>query len=229
MLFVPPKGGSSPVTFSQTDLVNYLLKRHKQLETRPDLQAALLQTDRAAFLPKSLQHMAYQDRLIRAEYEEMITNPSVIVEMILELDPKFGGNFLHLGGGLGYASSLLGFLAGSSGSVYSLERIQWFWERARQNFKSQDLSNFNLEILYRDGEFGLKDKAEYDGILVSFIFKKPPTQLLPQLKIGGRIVFPTDTHTLIVWEKLNEENEYTETQTPNINSYAFGEQKSGLA
>lgn len=227
MLTIQPKGGSIPVSFTHTDLVNYLIK-NKRLNEKPELQSALLQIDRAIFIPPAIKHMAYQDRLLKVDFDEMMTNPSEAVTMLLELDAKPGGNYLHVGGGLGYVSSLLGFLAGANGNVYSLERIQWFWEKARQNFRNLN-QQMNLEILYRDGNSGLADQGQFDGILASYIFKEPPHNLLSQLKIGGKLVFPTNTHTAVVWSKLNDENEYSESQVPNINSYAFGEGKDGLA
>jgi|GEM_PF-6604250 len=227
MLTIPPKGSSNPAVFSHTDLINYLIK-NKRLNDKPDLQAALMQIDRKLFMPEAIKYMAYQDRLIKAEYNEMLTNPSEVVNMLLELEAKAGGNYLHLGGGFGYVSSLLAFLAGTAGTVYSLERIQWYWDKARQNFRELN-KDLNLEILYRDGNLGLADQGQFDGILASYIFNKPPTHLLNQVKIAGKIVFPTNAHSAIVWQKLNDENEYTEWQVPNINSYAFGEEKSGLA
>lgn len=229
MLSIQPHGGSAPVQFSHTGLVNYLTS-NKAVRAKPQLRSALLQIDRGLFIPEELKHLAYQDRLLKAAFDEVITNPSTVVTLLNELDPQPGGVYLHLGGGLGYMSELLAFLAGSSGQVYSLERIQWFWDRARKAHKFyQNLTN--LEILYRDGSKGFpdKDRAPFDGILASFRFNEPPHHLLDQLKVGGKLIFPTENHTAIVWQKMDDENDFIEWQVPNVNSYAFGEMHEGLA
>jgi len=60
--------------------------------------------------------------------------------------------------------------------------------------------------------YGLPEFVPYDRILVSAAATELPTQLLEQLKIGGRMVVPTRT-TIHVIDKVTNQN-YTHSEYP---------------
>jgi protein-L-isoaspartate(D-aspartate) O-methyltransferase len=226
MLNLPAFGSSQPVTLKHHDLIRILSSGANPIIEDPILINAFRQVDRGHFIPGEFKHLAYQDRLLKVAYNEVLTNPTVVAKMVSELSPRPGGKYLHLGSGTGYTANLLAYLAGRSGGVYSIERIHWFWHHAREYSKIYK-DQVNLELLYRDGWNGLASQGPFDGIVFSFIPAKQPDQLLEQLAVGGKMIYPTAQHYLRVLEKINAV-EVIESQVPEINSYAFGMGKEGV-
>ena len=56
-------------------------------------------------------------------------------------------------------------------------------------YKSE-LQKGKIKIISGDGRLGYIDEAPYDVIHVGAAAKEVPTQLLKQLKIGGKLVMP---------------------------------------
>jgi protein-L-isoaspartate(D-aspartate) O-methyltransferase len=73
--------------------------------------------------------------------------------------------------------------------VYSVERLRPLQERAKQVLR--DLRINNVRYKYSDGSCGWEEnQRKYDGILVTAAPTSLPTELLGQLKPGGRLVLP---------------------------------------
>ncbi len=220
-------GSPQPFRWTHDFLIRILGTGNLPLITDPLLLNAFRSIDRAHFVPEDQQESAYTDRNVPLEYDEVLTNPTTIARMLQQLRPIYGGNYLELGGGTGYVAAILGFVAGDKGKVYSLERVQWLWEHARASLRNYPQLK-NTEVLLRDGRLGLADKGPYDGIVVSFVWDDFDQILLPQLKIGGKLLIPTSDHTLRMVEKLADE-EYVEEIIPEFSAYGFGKVKEGIA
>lgn len=227
MLNLQVYGSAQPFTLTHQDLVHMVSRGPKPIITDQILLNAFRQIDRADFLPEDVRDLAYLDRLLKVGYGEVSTNPTTVAKLLQAFRPKFGEKYLHLGTGTGYLTSLLGFVAGDEGKVYSMERIQWLWERARE-FSAPYRDKMNVEMLYRDARAGLPDKAPYDGIIVSFIYDEAPMHLVDQLAIGGRLLYPTNEHTVKIVERVDED-EFHEEQIPDFSSYVFGGVKEGVS
>lgn len=195
------------------------------LVSDPLIINAFNRIDRADFVPINLKPLAYADQELEIGYGEKLTRPTIIAEMLSVMKPKVGGKYLDIGTGTGYVAFLLANIAGSSGHVYSIERVQWLWELAREQFKKyRDISN--LDLLYRDGLDGLVTKAPYDGIHLAFAVNEVPEILKNQLKVnGGVLVAPTEDMNLRVIERHGLD-EYTEEIKPG---FIFDKAKLGLA
>lgn len=100
---------------------------------------------------------------------------------LLEFAP--GMRVLHIGAGSGYVAALLAQVARE---VISVERVPLLADIARRNLAKLKVSN--VEIVERDGAFGVPERAPFDRILVSTNSLKSTEHLLPQLKIGGCLV-----------------------------------------
>lgn len=100
---------------------------------------------------------------------------------LLELAP--GMRVLHIGSGSGYVASLLAQIAQE---VISVERVPLLADIARRNLAKLKISN--VEVVERDGAFGVPERGPFDRILVSTNSLKSIEHLLPQLKVGGCLV-----------------------------------------
>lgn len=194
-------GSAKPFQWTHEHLNRVLSTGSDPVLKNPIIINAFRAIDRGDFTPEDKLDLAYQDKPIEIGYSEQMTSPSTIGKMLEILQPQYGGNYLHLGTGTGYLGSLLGFIAGKQGRVYSLERVLWLWEKARKNLKKYPQLS-TTSFLFRDGQFGLEDKSPYDGIILSYTLDKVPEALVNQLNIGGKLLIPQPDYSLRVVQKL---------------------------
>lgn len=188
------------------------------------LLSAFKEIDRADFVPEKLIDSAYADMELEIAYGERLNSPVVVADMLNQIKPVPGGTYLDIGTGTGYVAAILAYCASENGKVYSMERLQWLWEAARNNVKKYKFSN--IEILYRDGSEGLPLKAPYDGIHVSFIIgQETVDKLKVQLKNSkGKLVFPDANNNVTVIERDGEN--YTQEI---VRGHVFQQGKIGTA
>ncbi len=217
-------GTGNVFAWTKDYLFQYLTQSKNAPVKSPKLIAAFNYVDRADFVPAEVKNRAYEDSELNIGNNEDLTRPSIIAQMLELLNPKEGGKYLDIGTGSGYFANLLGFAIGSEGRVYTIERVQWLWEKARKSAtKYKDIKNINY--LYRDGMEGLAGQAPFDGIHISFAVKDIPDNLKMQLKPeGGRLVVPTVDMDLRVIERNGED--FTEEIIPG---FVFKEGKAGVA
>lgn len=215
MIDINSLGSGKMFAWSKEYLVKVVSTGVNPIVTDPIIINALLKIDRKDFIPETLQPKSYMDIELDIGYGEKINKPTIIAQMISLLKPRVGGKYLDLGTGAGYVAIVLGFIAGSTGSVFTMERVQWLWEQARSNSaKYPEVRNVNF--LYRDGAQGLVSKAPFDGIHVSFAMEAVPEELKRQLKVdGGRLVCPTTDMNLRVIERKGIE-EFEEEIIPGF-------------
>jgi len=197
-------------------LIQVLTTGKNPILTNPLLIHAINVIDRADFVPERLKSQAYNDVEIQLGYGESLTKPTTLMHMLELLRPDYGQKILDIGSGTGYAATILGVVVGASGSVYSLERIQWLWEQARINYLKYKNQAPNVNFLYRDGLDGLANQAPFDRIHIAFAVDKVPDILKNQLKVnGGILVAPTKDYNLKVIER-NGIEQFTEETLPGV-------------
>ena len=187
---------------------------------------AFTQIDRSDFVPELLKSKAYNDLELDIGFNEKLSRPTVIAQMIALLQPKLGGKYLDIGSGTGYSAAVLGFIVGENGKVYSLERVQWLWEQARSNIQKYPKLVQNVQYVYKDGLEGLVNQAPFDGIHIAFAIDKIPESLLMQLKMdGGRLIAPTTDLSIRIIQR-NSKDDYEEEIVPG---FTFEKFKEGIA
>jgi protein-L-isoaspartate(D-aspartate) O-methyltransferase len=72
--------------------------------------------------------------------------------------------------------------------VYSIEIIASLASDARKRL--EELGYGNIEVKIGDGYQGWREKAPFDGIVVTAAAPHVPAALVEQLKPGGRMVIP---------------------------------------
>ena len=118
---------------------------------------------------------------------------------------KKGDKILEIGTGCGYQAAILGQV---SKEVYSIERIQGLYEKAKENLRPMRLPNIHL--ILGDGMLGFEQGAPYAGIISAAGGENIPPAWLEQLAVGGRLVAPVanaqGSQVLVVIDKM--ENSY---------------------
>lgn len=215
-------GTANLYTWDRDYLFKVLATGKNAVLHNPTIMKAFKDIDRKDFIPQDQKSKAYMDEELDIGYGESLTRPTILAQMAELLSPKMGGKYLDIGTGTGYFAAILGYVAGPQGQVFTLERVQWLWEMAKQNStKYKDIRN--VRYLYRDGIQGLPDYGPFDGIHISFAMIDIPQGLKDQLKDGGKLVAPTTTNDIRVVEKNG--TEFIEEVIPG---FVFKEGKEGV-
>ncbi len=167
------------------------------------VEEALLVVPRELFVPEEQRCHAYEDRPLPVGFGQTISAPSVVARMTELLDVRPGHKVLEVGTGSGYQASILAWLVGDGGQVWTIERVPQLAERARSVIKAIGLGA-RVTVIVGDGSLGYPQAAPFDRIIVTAAAPRPPRALLEQLRLGGRMVVPVggrDTQVLQVIDK----------------------------
>jgi protein-L-isoaspartate(D-aspartate) O-methyltransferase len=146
------------------------------------------QTPRHIFVDEALSSRAYEDTSLPIGFGQTISQPYIVARMTELLLKDFTpSRVLEVGTGSGYQTSVLAQLILE---VYTVERIAGLQQQARQRLACQ-LKLTNIRYKHSDGNWGWKQNAPYDGILVTAAPEEVPQELCNQLAEGGRLVIPS--------------------------------------
>ncbi|MBU2534123.1 MAG: protein-L-isoaspartate O-methyltransferase [Alphaproteobacteria bacterium] len=178
-------------------MVDFALQRLNMVESqvRPSdltdrrITNAMTRVPREAYLPASLQGVAYSDRELPlsgiegANADRECLAPRTIARMIQELVINEHDIVLLVGAGCGYEAALLSHLAQTVvGTESDAALAQW----AETALTGQDVSNAVIvQAALRDG---YPSEGPYDAILINGGIDRIDEGLLDQLKDGGRLV-----------------------------------------
>ena len=147
---------------------------------------AMARIPRERFVPPGSERAAYEDRPLPIGYEQTISQPFIVALMTQALELTGGEKVLEVGAGSGYQAAVLAELAQR---VITVERLATLAAQARKVLAS--LGYRNVEVrLAREEVLGWPDEAPYDAILVTAGAPDIPSELVSQLKTGGRLVIP---------------------------------------
>jgi len=148
--------------------------------------AAMLEVPRHLFVDEALASRAYDDVSLPINFNQTISRPYIVARMIEVLRAgKPLGRVLEIGTGCGYQAAVLAQMAKE---VYTVERIQPLYERARRQLR--DLKLRNVSVRHADGTVGLPELAPFDGIIMACAAPALSAALREQLAVGGRMVLP---------------------------------------
>ncbi len=185
-------------------LIRYWKERGMVSDKR--LVKAFLSVPREFFVKGIPQDEAYDDRPKPIGEGQTISQPTTVMIMTEALEVKPGQKILEVGAGSGWQAALLGFLAGSSGEVFSLEIIRGLAPFARKNLQKAGVKN--VVVIGGDGSGGYAKKAPFDRIMVTAACPRVPEALIAQLKDGGILVAPVgginDTQEMVKLTKHKE-------------------------
>ena len=114
-----------------------------------------------------------------------------------------GDRVLEIGTGSGYQAAVL---AEMGATVFSVEIIPQLGPGRRRTCGTPATTTSSCSTA--DGSFGWEEHAPYDAIIVTAAASRIPRPLIPQLRIGGRLVVPVGSsawdQTLWVVERTEE-------------------------
>jgi protein-L-isoaspartate(D-aspartate) O-methyltransferase len=148
--------------------------------------AAMFEVPRHLFVDEALASRAYDDVSLPINFSQTISRPYIVARMIeLLRGGRPLGRVLEIGTGCGYQAAVLAQVATE---VYTVERIQPLYERARRQLR--DLKVRNVSVRHADGSCGLPEAAPFDGIVMACAAPQLSAALRGQLAAGGRMVLP---------------------------------------
>jgi protein-L-isoaspartate(D-aspartate) O-methyltransferase len=156
------------------------------MDTRKeDIIAFFKKLDRSFFIDNEFKELAGLNEPLPIGYGQTISQPSLVLEMTLELELDKSCRVLEIGTGSGYQTA---FLAEFADAVYTIELIPELAGSAKQKLDALGCNN----IFYRigDGSEGWREHAPYDRIIAAAAAGKMPDKLLDQLKPGGVAIAP---------------------------------------
>ena len=184
-------------------LVEYL--REKIGISDENVLKAINEVPRHLFLESVFEDFAYEDRAFPIAANQTISHPSTVAEQTELLEVQEKEKILEIGTGCGYQTAVLVTM---NAFVYTVER-----QKDLHDFAQKKLREMHLRPKFQsfgDGFVGLPTFAPFDKILVTCGAEILPTELLKQLKIGGKMVIPmgkTDEQILYRFTKISE-NEF---------------------
>jgi len=164
---------------------------------------AMEKVPRELFVPSEHARSAYSDTPLPIGF-----GPSIVAFMSKSLDVQEGMKILEIGSGSGYQAAILAELTGSSGAVYTVERISELIELAKANVEKAGYAN--VKFIEGDGTKGYVQEAPYDRIIVTAASPSIPQPLIDQLKDKGKLIIPVGSRIfqdleLVVKTRFGEE------------------------
>jgi len=174
----------------QEEMVSVI--REKYGLDSPGVLFAMLTVPREKFVSRKYRDIVYDDVPISIGHGQTMSQPYTVAFMTHFLiengnrDRDRKNKILEIGTGSGYQAAILSKLVRE---VYTVEIIDELAKKAEKTFKK--LKYENVSVRSGSGEFGWKEHAPYDAIIVTCgVERKVPQTLFDQLKAGGVLVAP---------------------------------------
>jgi len=150
------------------------------------LLSVMMDVPRHLFVDEAIASRAYEDTALPIGYGQTISQPYVVALMTSALFEEYTPKkILEVGTGCGYQTAILASL---TEEVYTVELIEELLRAARKRLNS--LGYHNIHFKLADSKIGWPEHGLYDAIIVTAAAERLPSDLLAQLKPGGRLVIP---------------------------------------
>lgn len=194
-------------------LVDYL--RQQLGITDENVLSAINKVPRHLFLESVFEDYAYEDRAFPILAKQTISHPSTVAEQTALLEVEEKDKILEIGTGSGYQTAVLIAL---NALVYTVERQKDLYDFSFKKFRElQFRPKFQS---FGDGFLGLPTFAPFDKILVTCGAEVLPTELLHQLKVGGKMVIPLGRQEEQILMRFTKKSE-REFEKEEFGAYKF--------
>ena len=182
----------------------------------PKVMAAMANTPRNEFVPKSYLDAAYDNGPLPIGHGQTISQPYIVALMTDLLELEEDDVVLEVGTGSGYQTAILSQLCKQ---VYTIEYVPALADLARARLER--LGYHNIEATAGNGYDGWPEHAPYDAIIVTAAATHVPGPLIEQLKLGGRLVIPVGRPHLYQELTLVEKDEDGRIDVRDVLGVAF--------
>jgi len=171
----------------RTRMVNNQLRTFDVTDHR--VQDAVLAVPRELYVPADQRMIAYSDEAIAIARDAVgrptrtMTRPAVLGRLLQLAQIGSDDVVLLVGAGLGYTAAVIGQLAGS---VIALECDDALAQAATQTLEGNEVTN--VAVVNGPLPAGYASEAPYDIVFCDGAIEIEPTDLLAQVKDGGRLV-----------------------------------------
>ncbi len=149
------------------------------------VMAAMKNVPRHQFIPEESRYSAYANGPVAIGHGQTVSQPYIVALMTDLLNPTADDVILEVGTGSGYQAAVLSHLVKI---IYSIEIVPALAREAAERL--QRLRYANVEVRSGDGYQGWRERAPFDGIIVTAAAPAIPPPLIEQLKPGGTMVIP---------------------------------------
>ena len=163
---------------------------------------------RELFVNKTSIQLAYENVALPIDCEQTISQPYVVAYMIDCLKLKKTDVVLEIGTGTGYQTAIISYLCQK---IYTIEIFSKLFYQAKFNIEKLKIKNVIHKL--GNGVSAWKEKEFFDAIIVSAASKEIPFQLLQNLKINGKLIYPKKypfNNQKLVLIKKKDENSFEE-------------------
>lgn len=172
-------------------MTDYAVARHNMVEgqirtnrvTTPALVAALGAVPREAFVPKSMQSIAYVDEDLAIGRGRYLMEPLVLARLLQAADIGSSDAVLDIGCATGYSTAVIARIAGSVVGVESDPKLV-----AEANQRLGELGMDNAAVVQGELSRGYAKQAPYNVIVLNGAAGHVPREVADQLVEGGRLV-----------------------------------------
>ena len=170
-----------------------------------DILNAIQKVPRELFVNKISFQWAYENMPLPIDCEQTISQPYVVAYMIDCLKLRKTDMVLEIGTGTGYQTAIISHLCQK---IYTIEIFSKLFTQAKFNIEKLKIKNVIHKL--GNGISGWEEKNCFNAIIVSAATEEISFQLLKNLKINGRLIFPkkypSENQKLILIEKIDENN-----------------------
>ena len=170
--------------------------------TDEDVLRAIDTVPRHDFMDPAFLIHAYTDKAFPISSGQTISQPYTVAVQTSLLQVKKRDKILEVGTGSGYQAAVL---IEMGAKVYTIERFRDLFMKAQRTLVAL---GYQADFFFGDGYEGKPQYGPYDGILITAAAPSVPEKLLPQLKIGGRLVVPigeTDSQVMTVVQRTESD------------------------
>ena len=166
---------------------------------------AIKKVPRELFVNEISAQWVYENMPLPVDCKQTISQPYVVAYMIDCLKLKKTDVVLEIGTGTGYQTAIISHLCQK---IYTIEIFNKLFNQAKFNIKKLEITN----VIYKlgNGVNGWEEKNFFDAIIVSAATEEISSQLLKNLKINGKLIFPkkypSENQKLILIKKIGENN-----------------------
>ena len=201
-MFFPWRKEKKKFSKNNNDLIKEL--KEKGIVNKNILDS-IKKVPRELFVNETSVQWAYENMALPVECGQTISQPYVVAYMIDCLKLKKTDKVLEVGTGTGYQTAIISYLCQE---IYTVEIFNELLFRAKNNTEKLKIKN----IIYKlgNGVNGWEEKNFFDAIIVSAASSEISSQLLKNLKINGKLIFPkkypSENQKLILIKKIGENN-----------------------